>query len=452
MAERLSTVRLEWVVHDGRDVHVSTFAGLPPSARPEVRCPACGGVLVLKLGEKRAWHAAHKEATACGLADPAAALHHNTRMALAEKLRGVDAIEVEEACVGPGEAIGGTAGACPRRRVRPWRAGWTAVEAKRTLHTRRPDIRLVKDGGVVGLVEVRGPGGFEADKTPAGWEAPWIEVAAEGPRAVGDWRPGTPLPVLRVGPGEPYRCARCRDLAHRGARGRIRESGRGERVHRPTGAVERARREAREVARRFRSEASTLRTRMRSGGVEFIRLLLFDRFDPDATVRRDGMVVGRVFRDGVLLEAFVGILGEAEVLETVGARAGKAGYERLRRAAETRLAALRAGGIPVDVAPRWIRPWDRLNDAAFVADWQDQGLRWRWPVPIAERPSPWRVAWTVGEVDGLDLLRYLFGRYLAGLPVRRLWSRRTGRWFQPAVLAELPWRLDPPGTEPPTRR
>ena len=62
-----NAVGLEWVRLDGRDAHVSEFGGLPPGGRPDVTCPECGDALVLKLGEVRAWHAAHKPGAVCAL-------------------------------------------------------------------------------------------------------------------------------------------------------------------------------------------------------------------------------------------------------------------------------------------------------------------------------------------------------------------------------------------------
>ena len=51
---------LAWVIVDGRPRHVSDFAGLAPRRRPAAFCHTCGERLVLKLGDVRRHHAAHR--------------------------------------------------------------------------------------------------------------------------------------------------------------------------------------------------------------------------------------------------------------------------------------------------------------------------------------------------------------------------------------------------------
>ena len=46
-----------------------------------------------------------------------------------------------------------------------------------------------------------------------------------------------------------------------------------------------------------------------------------------------------------------------------------------------------------------------------------------------------------GFADDLDLLRYLFTTYWAGLPCRRQWSSKQQKWFQTVALRAIPWRL-----------
>ena len=73
--------RLAWVMLDGvmRDVH--DFAHLTPAERPQVLCPVCQQPVVLKLGQQRAHHAAHRPGSDCEAATPAGARRVNQRIA-----------------------------------------------------------------------------------------------------------------------------------------------------------------------------------------------------------------------------------------------------------------------------------------------------------------------------------------------------------------------------------
>lgn len=55
--------RLEWVIVRGEAHHVSTWADLAPSERPDSVCPICNQAMTLKLGDKVAHHAAHRPGT-----------------------------------------------------------------------------------------------------------------------------------------------------------------------------------------------------------------------------------------------------------------------------------------------------------------------------------------------------------------------------------------------------
>lgn len=433
-------VMLQWVVHEGRDVHVSTFAGVPIGRRPIVTCPDCGGTLTLRLGFERVHHAAHQPGALCALTQPESALHHNAKMYLADQLRQVKELTIEERCVGV--AGGNGAPGCHGSRSRRWLAGWEQVQAERGVNGRRPDVTLLRGSDVVGAVEVWVSHRIEPEKREhyAEWGIPWIEVAATEVLIAGDdaWRPDRPLPLVACGPAEPFQCEACATIVAERARA---EAEAAEEARRRDGEARLAA-ERREAARRaFVDGVRSFPWRLERNGVVARRIRVFDRFGADATVFRDALVIADVHRDGRKVGAFVGVLGDLQVLEQVSGPPDDEAYFRLNAAGEAYLDRLRGSGIQVDAPLDWFKLLEVLHLPGFVDGWIEQGASARWPADPP--PAPWRVEWQEEGVDSLDLLRYYFVTYLAGLPVRYRWVKGRGEWWQPPVLAEETWRLRP---------
>ncbi len=455
-----STVGLEWVRCDGRDAHVSEFGGLPPGGRPEVSCPECDDALVLKLGEVRAWHAAHKAGALCALSDGESALHHNTKMALARRLREESRLLVEEACIG-GEG-GLVADDCEGARSREWVSGWTSVAVERSIQSRRPDLVLLDGERVVGAIEVWVSHRVEPDKQAlyADWEVDWIEVAATEELIEGEtaWAPSAPLPTVRLGPGDGFRCDAC--IAHAEEIRRRLEAAEAARIQADQerrrrllewereqaeleaelAAAEAAEKEERLV---FQSSAFRLLDRVRRDGVAFERVLVFDRFDATGLANRDALVIADVYRGGQKKVSFLGLASDLTILAEVDAERGAEGYLDLRKRADALLEGLRGDGAVVDTPAKWFPLLWLLGDADFMNCWNWGGKDHRWPQRGTAVAEPWRVPWAESGVDCLDLLRFYFTRYLAGLPTRHLWSRKYERWFQPPVMREQDWTLWP---------
>lgn len=440
---RTGTATLQWVVHDGRNVHVSTFAGIPPGRRPIVTCPECGGPLTLRLGSERVHHAAHHPGALCSLTQPESALHHNAKMYFAQHLQQAQELVIEERCIGDARTKGGYG--CRAFQRRPWLAGWEQVQVERDVNGRRPDVTLLRGSDVVGALEVWVSHRIEPEKKGhyAEWGIPWIEVAASEALIAGDhaWRPDQPLPVAAHGPGEPFRCEACARIVAELARAEAE-------------AAEEARRrdeearlaaERREAARRaFVDGVRSFPGRLEGNGVLFRRVRVFDRFGADATVFRDALVIADVHRDGTRVDAFVGVLGDLQVLERVSGPPDREAYLRLNAAGEAYLDRLRGSGMKVDAPLDWFRVLEVLDLPGFVDGWIEHGASARWPADPPP-PAPWRVEWQEEGVDSLDLLRHFFVTYLAGLPVRYKWVKGRGEWWQPPDLAEEVWRLSPPG-------
>jgi hypothetical protein len=459
-ASSKNTVRLEWVVYEGLDTHVSAFGGIPAGGRPDVTCPECGERLVLRLGKIRAWHAAHHVGGQCALTEPESALHHNAKMFLAEQLRRACEVSIEESCVG---TVGGlVADDCEETRTRPWVHGWCSVEVERTVRTRRPDIVLLHGDRVVGAVEVWVSHRVEQGKRDAfaDWQMEWVEVAATEALIDGStaWTATQPLAVVSTGPDAPFTCSACerhRVLAEEqlAEAARLRQQQEADRraaeeawkarqaeLQAAKDAAEQADRDQR---RAFGESARQLRARLSNNGVLFKRIRLFDCLLVGGAVQRDALVVADVYKDGAKVGAFLGVAGSLEILHKIGAASGRAGYTELGRRADAHLQSLRDTGGIVDAELNWFPMLRVLDDRDFVGGWDREGTDHQWPATEGSPPSPWRVPWAAEGVDCLDLLRFLFVRYFAGLPVRHRWSEKTQGWFQPAILREEIWRLWP---------
>lgn len=453
MAGSRGTAKLEWVVHNGVDTHVSTFAGLAPGARPPVSCPGCGETVVLHLGERKAWHAKHQPEAVCSLTQPETALHHNVKMAIAARLRGAKQVVIREFCIrGSGRV---SSDACDGPRDRTWVEGWDEVQVERRVETRRPDLVLLRSGEVVGAIEVWVSHRVEAEKRGlyAGWGVQWVEVPASQELIQPEtaWSPEQALPVAQLGPEDGYSCPACiaRDLRKKAEQEAELERHQWEQAEARRIREELAAREASALAsaQLFVATAPTVSQRLRENGSLIERILVFDRLLSDGSATRDALVIANVFRESRRLGAFLGVASDLHVLAKVRADAGARGYEDLRAEASRYLQDLRTQRLALDVPPDWFPLLHVLRDKEFLEGWIADGAMHRWP----ERPMavpPWRADGPDTGADSLDLLRYFFVRYLSGLPVRHRWSEKNHRWFQPDILREEPWIIWPTHTRP----
>ena len=420
-------VRIEWVVSGGAVVHVSKFAGVPVGCRPTVTCPHCDDALVLRLGDARAWHAAHQPGASCVLASYESALHYNTKYRLHDLLRDAASVKVLDECRGQGPRTSDCTD-----RVRDWLQGWDRVEVERAVGSLRPDLTLWRGEELLGAIEVlvTHQVGKEKAAILEKLGVPWVEVDAADLRP--DWRPTEPLPCRKIVPRVVYTCDVCVSAAT-DARRREREESERKRDHM---------RRSRERESALRRQAANLQARMRSNGVLAQRLLVFDHLLADGKVDRDGIVIADTFRGGRKTSAFVGVLGSARVLGTADLPT-QDDYRALRAVADEYLTGHRGR---VDPHVGWLNVMDALKHSHEL--WGREADQHRWS---GEPGSPWRVEWSEPGLDSLDLLRFYFVRYLSGLPVRYWWSRNTGRWFLPDAASAPPWQLLPPAPSEPGR-
>lgn len=92
--------KLAYVLHEGRCRHVSHFVHLPPKDRPQVFCPGCEKEVILHLGPKYVYHAAHLTDSLCPLKRPETAVHFNTKVFLSEQLSNAHRLLIAQPCYG----------------------------------------------------------------------------------------------------------------------------------------------------------------------------------------------------------------------------------------------------------------------------------------------------------------------------------------------------------------
>lgn len=213
MSKRDSAVRLAWVIVDGVSRHVSDFADLEKADRPQAQCSNCESQLVLKLGDVRAHHAAHRSGVICATASSEGALHMNVKMYLWKVLQGASRILVTQPC----SCVPGRECAATRRQV--WASDWSEVTVEHRLGQTRPDIVLQANGRAVAAIEVFASNRVSREKARllAGLRIPWLEVRAQDIETTGEsaWTPSEVLPADQLGPPNFLGTWRCEDCERR---------------------------------------------------------------------------------------------------------------------------------------------------------------------------------------------------------------------------------------------
>lgn len=203
-------VRLEWVVV-GKDItHISKLRGGDSDARRRARCPCCNEPVVLRFGDVRAHHAAHRAGATCSATAGETALHLNTKHHIALQLTGAGALLVTQRCL---HAAQPPTSSCAGWRSFVWAADWDQVDVEAGVSTRRPDIVLRRAGLTAAALEVRVTHAVDSEKAEVLARAgvPWVEVLGcesiyEGE---GRWHAILPLPVIRIDSTEGWVCPQC---------------------------------------------------------------------------------------------------------------------------------------------------------------------------------------------------------------------------------------------------
>jgi Competence protein CoiA-like family len=180
---------LVYCVIDGEIRHVSEFSHLKPKLRPQSFCPECNSSLILKLGKRNIFHAAHKTSAICTLATPEGILHFNTKVHIFEQLKNGSQLFLTQKCNGwlrPKTSYqeGGQCRCCKfgiSQRNYLWLENWDEVTIDdRFVGNRKPDIVLYKENMPIGAFEIFAS--HEVDDLKREdyqrLNLPWVEVVA----------------------------------------------------------------------------------------------------------------------------------------------------------------------------------------------------------------------------------------------------------------------------------
>lgn len=228
-------VKLRFCSVNGEIRNVSDFAHLTPKNRPAAVCPECKNLLILRLGDVNAHHAAHKtEASYCSLTTGEGMLHLNTKHYIYEQLRQGSKLVIKQfcsKCATPGfNPFNSWLGSRPYL----WLEDWDEVQMEKKIGSLRPDIVLYRGGQPVAAIEVFVTHRLDEEKRARLGELglPWIEVKAEGEEideyfvnfADGyedefvPWRIGKPLIYHECSPQpDEWVCDHCRTAPERAA-------------------------------------------------------------------------------------------------------------------------------------------------------------------------------------------------------------------------------------------
>ncbi|MFD3165457.1 competence protein CoiA family protein [Herpetosiphon sp. NSE202] len=178
-----------WVLVNNALAHVREFAYLSPEDRPVAFCPVCNEQVIMKLGQQRVYHYAHKHDSYCDTTKPETALHLNTKFYIAKQLQQSQSILLTEVCQHQ----------CGTTRDTIWLEGWDDVKVEYHTHFVRPDIALLRNNVVIAAIEIvvthpvsQGKADYLADR-----KILWIEVAGDRSLYEGKspWNPSIPLPI-----------------------------------------------------------------------------------------------------------------------------------------------------------------------------------------------------------------------------------------------------------------
>jgi hypothetical protein len=212
--------KLVYVIYEDMLHHVSDFVSQPAKQRPDVFCPDCRSAVILKLGERKAHHVAHKPDSLCILTKPETVLHLNTKAYIHSQLLNAQRLYINQYCTGwIAPEIGSYEGghrACRGERERRflWLADWDRVEVESFVESRKPDIVFYRDSKPIAAIEIKVTHAVDEQKRMDLERSglPWLEVEANEDFYEGEdkWSPDKPLPYVRCVPPIPERtCDRC---------------------------------------------------------------------------------------------------------------------------------------------------------------------------------------------------------------------------------------------------
>ncbi len=338
---KTSAIEPRWVLYKNQLYQVSEFAHLPPKERPRATCPLCEQPVVLKLGKVNAHHYAHAQEADCVAGYPETALHLNTKFHFYNELlqATVKVLRVQQQCDGVG---------CVKRRRVVWIKDWDAVEVEYRMDPFRPDVALLRQGKVIGAIEIlvthavdqRKAEFFEEQNTS------WSDIRAKESLYHGEkaWRAAKPLPLdANCSEVDDWTCTPCQER---------------------------------------RAEFERRREFERLNYTETYRAKMVDYYFPSGKKHREVFFVKRQFKDGECVRAWV----ETEkwnVVRSVEGVVNNAALRTLAHAVNAEIEAQRAKGTTVDAFMGW-RQWVKGSKFSpkdtdrFPFNWAWDGRQKKW--------------------------------------------------------------------------
>ena len=199
------TPYLQWVLVNGKLCEVSEFSGLAPKDRPEAHCPVCERVVTLKLGQKRVHHFAHRPEDICSATNSESAIHLNCKFHIYRQLQRARKLSTNISC-----------NACHRQQSIVWKSNWDDVRVEYRLDSTRPDVALLKNGKVIGAIEVFVTHAVDEVKAALlnDQGIDWIEVQGyeDFYETTGGWTVTQPLAAVRQHPAaQAWTCYQCQE-------------------------------------------------------------------------------------------------------------------------------------------------------------------------------------------------------------------------------------------------
>lgn len=180
----------QWVLVDGQLHRVSEYQNIKSHLRPESFCPVCKTAVIMKLGNERVHHYAHKTDIECALTKPETALHLNTKFYIYNQLLLGNQLFLEEKCA-----------ECGKSRIITWTQGWKRVEVEYGISQYRPDIAIIDYGeNISAAIEVKVTHEVEDTKIDfyQSQNIAWLELEANESIYEGEntWNISQPLPFV----------------------------------------------------------------------------------------------------------------------------------------------------------------------------------------------------------------------------------------------------------------
>jgi hypothetical protein len=208
-----STAKLLWVLVEGSLHHVNEYKGIKPQDRPFVVCPVCNRQVIMRLGEIRTFHAAHRPEDFCSVTGSETAKHLNAKLHIYHQLLGNSSLIIKNRCSGD-NSLNQCLWDAEKRAE--FIRDWDEVQVEYKIDQYKPDVVLLKEGKVIGAIEVYVSHSIEPEKENylLTLSIPWIEVDADE-IVDGDekenWQIKSPIPYLKFGNTrlKIWTCSRC---------------------------------------------------------------------------------------------------------------------------------------------------------------------------------------------------------------------------------------------------